>query len=152
MVKLTWENKPDVNINLVKLKKKYSNFFESFIDNLSFSNEKAPTNPKFSTWTNKLFWGENLEVLYSLLNDFENKIDLIYVDPPFFSGVNYKIEVFEENKVYDSIVYIDSWQNDLDSYLQILFERILLFQKLLSQTGLLFMHLDWHAVIISGYC
>ena len=145
MVKLTWENKPDVNINLVKLKKKYSNFFESFIDNLSFSNEKAPTNPKFSTWTNKLFWGENLEVLYSLLNDFENKIDLIYVDPPFFSGVNYKIEVFEENKVYDSIAYIDSWQNDLDSYLQILFERILLFQKLLSQTGLLFMHLDWHA-------
>jgi len=145
MVKLTWENKPDVNINLVKLKKKYSNFFESFIDNLSFSNEKAPTNPKFSTWTNKLFWGENLEVLYSLLNDFENKIDLIYVDPPFFSGVNYKIEVFEENKVYDSIAYIDSWQNDLDSYLQMLYERILLFQKLLSQTGLLFMHLDWHA-------
>ncbi|MHA2280809.1 MAG: DNA methyltransferase [Promethearchaeota archaeon] len=145
MVKLTWEKKTDVNINFAKLKKKYSNFFEDFINNLSFDNEQVVTNSRFITWKNKLFWGENLEVLYSLLNNFENKIDLIYVDPPFFSGVNYKIEIFEENKVYDSIAYSDSWQKDLDSYLQMLYERILLFQKLLSPTGLLFIHLDWHA-------
>ena len=102
MVKLTWEKKKHVNINLVELKKKYSNFFEDFIGNLSFGNEQVPSNSKFSGWKNKLFWGENLEVLYSLLNNFENKIDLIYVDPPFFSGVNYKIEISEVNKIYDS--------------------------------------------------
>ncbi len=145
MVKLTWEKKTEININLVKLKQKYSNFFEDFIDTLSFSNEPIVTKPQFSSWKNKLFWGENLEVLYSIVNEFENKIDLIYVDPPFFSGVNYKIEILEENKIYDSIAYVDSWQKDLDSYLQMLYERIILFQKLLSQRGLLFIHLDWHA-------
>ncbi|MBY8984636.1 MAG: site-specific DNA-methyltransferase [Candidatus Lokiarchaeota archaeon] len=145
MVKLTWEKKKHVNINLVELKKKYSNFFEDFIGNLPFGNEQVLSNSKFNGWKNKLFWGENLEVLYSLLNNFENKIDLIYVDPPFFSGVNYKIEISEVNKIYDSIAYMDNWQRDLDSYLQMLYERILLFQKLLSQSGLLFIHLDWHA-------
>jgi len=145
MVKLTWDKKKDANINRVELKKKYSNFFEDFVNNLSFGNEQVPINSKFSGWKNKLFWGENLGVLYSLLNNFENKIDLIYVDPPFFSGVDYKIEVFEENKVYDSIAYNDRWNKDLDLYLQMVYERIILFQKLLSQTGLLFIHLDWHA-------
>jgi adenine specific DNA methylase Mod len=145
MVKLTWENKTDINEKIVKLKKKYNKFFEDSIDNLSFGDGKVPSNSNLNSWRNKLFWGENLKVLYSLLNNFEDKIDLIYVDPPFFSGVNYKIEIFEENKVYDSIAYTDSWQKDLDSYLQMLYERVLLFQKLLSKTGLLFIHLDWHA-------
>ena len=145
MVKLIWEKKTYANTNFVELKNNYSNFFETSIISSSPDNKKAHTNSKFSEWKNKLFWGENLEVLYYLLNNFENKIDLIYIDPPFFSGVNYKIEVSEENKVYDSIAYIDSWQKDLDSYLQMLYERILLFQKLLSPTGLLFIHLDWHA-------
>jgi adenine specific DNA methylase Mod len=108
-------------------------------------NEHVPANSKYTNWENKLFWGENLAVLFSLLNEFENKIDLIYIDPPFFSGVNYKIEILEENKTYDSIAYVDCWQKDLDSYLQMLYERIILFQKLLSKTGLLFIHLDWHA-------
>ncbi len=145
MVKLTWEEKKDVNINLVKLKTKYSNFFEDLLDNTSIDNEQVPSSSKSNRWKNKLFWGENLEVLYSLLNNFENKIDLIYIDPPFFSGVNYKIEISIESKAYDSIAYIDSWQKGFDSYLQMLYERIILFQKLLSQTGLLFIHLDWHA-------
>ncbi|MHA1931541.1 MAG: DNA methyltransferase [Promethearchaeota archaeon] len=145
MVKLTWEKKTATHINLVKLKKEYSDFFEDFIENKSFGKEVIPRNSKFSRWKNKLFWGGNLEVLYSLLNNFENKIDLIYVDPPFFSGVNYKIEISEENKIYDSIAYNDSWQKDIDSYLQMIYERILLFQKLLSPSGLLFLHLDWHA-------
>ena len=145
MVNLIWEKKTYTKVNFVKLKNKYSNHFEPSIIDSSSDNEQAHTNSNLSEWNNKLFWGENIEVLYQLLNDFENKIDLIYVDPPFFSGVNYKIEISEENKVYDSIAYYDSWQKDIDSYLQMLYDRILLFQLLLSQTGLLFMHLDWHA-------
>ncbi|MFW9952178.1 MAG: DNA methyltransferase, partial [Candidatus Thorarchaeota archaeon] len=145
MVKLTWERKVPVNINFVENKKKYSNFFEDFINNISFGNEQVLFNSEFTGWKNKLFWGDNLEVLYSLLNNFSNKVDLIYVDPPFFSGVNYKIEILEDDIVYDSIAYVDCWQNNLDSYLQMLYERIQLFKKLLSLRGLLFVHLDWHA-------
>ncbi|MHA2036782.1 MAG: DNA methyltransferase [Promethearchaeota archaeon] len=145
MVKLTWEKKAHNNSNLIKLKKKYSNFFKDIIDVLPPNKKRILSKSKYNGWKNKIFWGENLEVLYSILNDFEEKIDLIYVDPPFFSGVNYRIEISEENKVYDTIAYMDSWQKDLDSYLQMLYERIILFQKLLSQTGIFFIHLDWHA-------
>jgi len=145
MVNLIWEKKINTNTNLVKLKNKYSKFFENSIKHPSSDNKQAHNNSSFSEWKNKLFWGENLEVLYYLLNNFENKIDLIYVDPPFYSGVNYKIEISEKNEVYDSIAYNDNWQKDLDSYIQMLYERILLFHHLLSQTGLLFIHLDWHA-------
>lgn len=145
MVKLIWEKKTYANANFANLRKKYSNHFEISITGSSSDNKQTLIDSKFSDWKNKLFWGENLEVLYFLLNDFENKVDLIYVDPPFFSGVNYKIEISEGNKVSESIAYSDNWQKDLDSYLQMLYERIILFQKLLSQTGLLFIHLDWHA-------
>jgi len=92
-----------------------------------------------------LFWGDNLEVLYFLLNKFEEKIDLIYIDPPFYSGVNYKINIEENGKNYNTIAYFDHWDKDLDSYLQMLYERLILFKKLLSKTGLIFIHLDWHA-------
>jgi adenine specific DNA methylase Mod len=107
--------------------------------------QDIPVNSLYKNWKNKLLWGENIEVLSYLLNNFEEKIDLIYIDPPFFSGSNYKIEIIEDNKIFDSIAYYDHWEKDLDSYLQMLYERIIIFRKLLSQTGLLFIHLDWHA-------
>ena len=145
MVNLIWKSKSDITSNLENLKTKYSNFFNrSKI--LSDYNHLGIKFKEFSTdWKNKLFWADNLQVLFYLLNFFEGKIDLIYIDPPFFSGVNYKIEIEEKGKFYNSIAYYDHWNNDLDSYLQMLYERIILFKKLLSKSGLLFIHLDWHA-------
>jgi adenine specific DNA methylase Mod len=96
-------------------------------------------------WKNLLFWGENLKVLQYLTNNFSGKIDLIYIDPPFFSGTNYKIKIEENGYQYDSIAYVDHWNKDIDSYLQMLRDRIILFRELLSINGLLFIHLDWHA-------
>ena len=145
MVNLIWKKKLDISLKLETLKKKYSNFFESFIVDSYLDNPDIPVNSISKGWKNKLFWGENIEVLSYLLNKFEGKIDLIYLDPPFFSGTNYKIEVVEDDKIFDSIAYYDHWEKELDSYLQMLYERIILFKKLLSQTGLLFVHLDWHA-------
>lgn len=37
---------------------------------------------------NRLFWGDNLHVMRSLPSE---SIDLIYIDPPFFSGRNYNV-------------------------------------------------------------
>ncbi|MFW9825208.1 MAG: DNA methyltransferase [Candidatus Thorarchaeota archaeon] len=145
MVKLTWEKRTEVNLNQLKIRRNYSNYFEKLIETPVVDDKQHQFSFKDIIWKNKLYWAENLEVLYSLLDNFENKINLIYVDPPFFSGITYKIEISEKNKIYDSIAYVDTWQKDLDSYIQMLYERILLFKELLSNNGLLFIHLDWHA-------
>ncbi|MBY8990625.1 MAG: site-specific DNA-methyltransferase [Candidatus Lokiarchaeota archaeon] len=145
MVNLIWKKKVDISVNLETLKKKYSNFFESFIVDSYLEDFDIPVNSFSKEWKNKLFWGENKEVISYLLNNFEDKIDLIYIDPPFFSGINYEIEVTKDDKIFDSIAYYDHWEKDLDSYLQMIYESIVLFKKLLSKTGLVFIHLDWHA-------
>ena len=145
MVKLNWENKKDMNKNLETNITKYKNKFQeiSFLIENKKSNIKKEIN--HTEWKNKLFWGENIEVLYYLLNFYENKIDLVYLDPPFFSGMDYHIHIKEQDKIYEDIAYHDRWNKDLDSYLQMLYERLILIRKLLSSKGLLFIHLDWHA-------
>ena len=140
MVKLIWENKKDFLNNISKLKTTYRDYYKR-IDAI-FPNAEVIHN---QDWKNKLFWGDNLKVSYHLLNNFEEKIDMIYLDPPFFSGTNYNISIFEGDTKYDSIAYFDCWNNDLDSYLQMLYERIVIFKRLLSKNGLIFIHLDWHA-------
>lgn len=141
MVKLIWEHKKEFSNNISNLKNHYYTYFEEF--DLNFPNNKRNNNQELKSL---LFWGDNLEVSYHLLNRFEEKIDLIYIDPPFFSGSNYTIKVLEEENTYDSIAYFDCWDKDIDSYLQMLYERITIFKKLLSKNGLIFIHLDWHAI------
>lgn len=101
-------------------------------------------------WINKIFWGDNLQVMSHLLKEYRGKIDLIYIDPPFDSKADYKkkIEVkgmgnaetdatsFEEKQ------YGDIWTND--EYLQFMYERLILMRELLSETGSIFLHCDWH--------
>jgi len=137
MVKLTWENKSNISENIKDLKLRYLDYFEKV--NLGLGDFQG------DEWKNLLFWGENFKVLHYLTNNFSGKIDLIYIDPPFFSGTNYKINVEENGNEHDSIVYFDHWDKDIDSYLQMLRDRIVLFRELLSINGLLFIHLDWHA-------
>ncbi len=137
MVKLTWENKSNISENIKDLKIRYLNYFETV--DLGIGDFRG------NNWKNMLFWGENLNVLHYLTNVFSGKIDLIYVDPPFFSGTNYRIKIEENGNQYDSIAYFDHWDKDIDSYLQMLRDRIVLFRELLSINGLLFIHLDWHA-------
>ncbi|MFX0049005.1 MAG: DNA methyltransferase [Candidatus Hermodarchaeota archaeon] len=140
MVKLTWDNKKDLLNNISRLKTIFQEYYETI--------EVIPPTTNIESnqiWKNMLFWGNNLNVSYFLLNEFEEKIDLIYIDPPFFSGSNYNIAILEGETEYDSIAYYDCWNKDLDSYLQMLYERIVIFKKLLSKQGLFFIHLDWHA-------
>ena len=140
MVKLIWENKKDLLNNISRLKNEFRDYYER-IEVISQNNMVSYN----QNWKNLLFWGDNLNVSYHLLNNFEEKIDLIYLDPPFFSGSNYSISILEGDTKYDSIAYFDCWNKDIDSYLQMLYERIVIFKKLLSKRGLIFIHLDWHA-------
>jgi adenine specific DNA methylase Mod len=143
MVKLIWNNKKDSKPE--DLKKITPNFFKTFESYPFDEIEKLKVLKNSQAWINKLFWSDNISVLYFLLKNFKEKIDLIYIDPPFFSGVNYQIKVEEKDRIYDSIAYYDHWDRDLDSYLQMLYERIKLLKELLSKTGLIFVHADWHA-------
>lgn len=145
MVNINWKNKFNITGDIETLKTKHEKIFENLTIFSDLSNLQLKEKQSNDNWKNKLFWGENLEVLYYLLNEFEEKIDLIYIDPPFYSGVNYEINIEENGNAYDTIAYLDRWNNDLDSYLQMLYERIIIFKKLLSKTGLILIHLDWHA-------
>ncbi|MHA1195401.1 MAG: DNA methyltransferase [Promethearchaeota archaeon] len=144
MVFLNWENKRDIIKDIDEKRKIYKNYFECIdlekgILKKSFDLIQALIENK-----NILFWGDNLKVLYCLLNYLEDKIDLIYIDPPFYSGSNYTINMYLNGKKREILAYNDNWRGNLDEYLQMIYERIILFRKLLSSKGLLVVHLDWH--------
>src|SRR3989339_588315 len=99
---------------------------------------------------NKLFWGDNLQVLAHLLKEHRGKIDLIYIDPPFDSKADYvkkvKIRGNELDGIQKSIIeekqYGDIWERD--EYLQFMFERLVLMRELLTERGSIYLHCDWH--------
>lgn len=102
-----------------------------------------------SGWINKIFWGDNLQVMSHLLRDYRGRIDLIYIDPPFDSKADYKlkIKIKKQNISSDSLAfeekqYGDIWSND--EYLQFLYERLLILRELLSERGSIFVHCDYH--------
>lgn len=108
-----------------------------------------PTYKNFKSGPNLVFQGDNKEILSTLLvNGFSEKIDLIYIDPPFASGANYVRKIAlrgekdklkaEEYSVTEQIQYTDIWAND--TYLQFMYERLILMYELLSNKGSIFLH------------
>jgi Adenine specific DNA methylase Mod len=101
-----------------------------------------------SGWINKIFWGDNLQVMSHLLKEFRGKIDLIYIDPPFDSKADYKkkIDIRGVGKAssdatsFEEKQYTDIWTND--EYLQFIYERLLICRELLSDTGSIYVHMD----------
>ncbi|MBI3747813.1 MAG: site-specific DNA-methyltransferase [Chloroflexi bacterium] len=100
-----------------------------------------------------LFHGDNKEVLAHLLaNGFRGKVDLVYIDPPFDSGADYvrKVQLRgasgsvrldgESHTLGEQIQYTDIWAND--TYLQFMYERLLLIKELMSPRGSLVLHCD----------
>ncbi|MDK9725974.1 MAG: site-specific DNA-methyltransferase [Sterolibacteriaceae bacterium MAG5] len=100
-------------------------------------------------WRNKIFWGDNLQVMSHLLREYRGKIDLIYIDPPFDSKADYKKKIKLQGKqteseqtVFEEKQYTDIWTND--EYLQFIYERLVLARELLSEKGSIYVHCDWH--------
>jgi adenine-specific DNA-methyltransferase len=104
---------------------------------------------EFDGWRNKIFWGDNLQVMSHLLKNFRGKVDLIYIDPPFDSKADYKKTIQLKGKStsndqssFEEKQYTDLWSND--EYLQFMYERLVLARELLSARGSLFLHCDFH--------
>lgn len=98
-------------------------------------------------WINKIFWGDNLQVMSHLLKEYRGKVQLKYIDPPFDSRADYKKQIKIKNKTamsdamsFEEKQYSDIWTND--EYLQFMYERIILIRELLSDTGMLFLECD----------
>jgi len=102
-------------------------------------------------WRNKIFWGDNLQVMSHLLKQFRGKVDLIYIDPPFDSKADYKRtiklkghKIESQRSTFEEKQYSDIWTND--EYLQFMYERLIMCRELLKPTGSIYVHLDWHVV------
>ena len=100
-------------------------------------------------WMNKVYWGDNLQIMSHMLRDYRGKIDLIYIDPPFASGADYKkhIEIRgirtaeSDSNSFEEKQYCDIWNND--EYLQFMYERLNIMYSLLSDTGSIYVHCDY---------
>jgi len=108
-------------------------------------------------WTNKLIWGENKYILSSLKNgpmrdeiEKEGGIKLIYIDPPFDVGANFSMNIdvgensYEKQpNVLEEIAYRDTWGLGSDSFLSMIYERLLLMKDLMHETALIYVHCDY---------
>jgi len=111
-------------------------------------------------WRNRLIWGDKKYVLPSLLPEFAGKVDLIYIDPPFDTGADFSftatvprhpehdedesVAFVKEASIIEQKAYRDTWGRGLDSYLQWFSDAATLLRELLSESGSLYVHLDWH--------
>jgi DNA modification methylase len=104
------------------------------------------------TKMNRLIWGDNMLAMQALLaSGYEGKINLIYIDPPFWTGENYYAnfvvegkEITKEPSVIERLAYKDIWAGGIDSYLDMLYPRLQLMKRLLADNGSIYVHSDWH--------
>lgn len=113
--------------------------------------EKEQHGEEVDGWLNKIFWGDNIQVMSHLLKEYRGKVDLIYIDPPFDSKADYKMtialrgsKVKNDHNSFEEKQYTDMWTND--DYLQFMYERLVLMRELLSDKGCVYLHCDWHKV------
>jgi adenine-specific DNA-methyltransferase len=110
-------------------------------------------------WRNILIWGDNKLAMTALLKGdpelgippLAGKINLIYIDPPFFTGADFSFkvklddsEVEKEPSVIEEKAYRDTWKGGISTYLDYMYERLVLMRELLADNGSIYVHLDWH--------
>lgn len=104
---------------------------------------------KAKDW-NKIFWGDNKQVLSHLIKEYRGKINFVYIDPPFDSKADYVKKIQLNGKrvegqgqsVLEEMQYTDIWSKD--EYLQFMYERLILIRELLAEDGSIALHCDWH--------
>src|SRR5256886_11437115 len=107
-------------------------------------------------WTNKLIWGDNKLILSSLKNgplrdeiEKQGGIKLIYIDPPFDVGADFSMDIeigddtfTKKPNVLEEIAYRDTWGKGADSFISMIYERLVLMRDLLAEDGSIYVHCD----------
>jgi adenine-specific DNA-methyltransferase len=108
-------------------------------------------------WTNKLIWGDNKLILSSLkAGALRRQIEdagglkLIYIDPPFDVGADFSMDIeiggetfHKEPNLLEQIAYRDTWGRGADSFIAMIYERLILMRDLLHSDGSIYVHCDW---------
>ncbi|MCH9034790.1 MAG: site-specific DNA-methyltransferase [Planctomycetes bacterium] len=108
-------------------------------------------------WTNKLIWGENKIILSSLKNgplrdeiEAQGGLKLIYIDPPFDVGADFSMDIeiggdtfTKKPNILEEIAYRDTWGKGADSFIAMIYERLVLMRDLLAEDGSIYVHCDW---------
>lgn len=154
MPELIWEGKYDANGKRVAPLKVALPFQTVETVNESAQERQRSlffTEPEQTEWRNRLIWGDKKYVLPALVSDLAGTVDLVYIDPPFFTGDDFSFSVevggeeFErEPNVIERKAYRDTWGSGPDGYLAWLYSAVVELRELLSETGSLYVHLDWH--------
>ena len=121
-----------------------------------------PRGRQVKGWTNKLIWGDNKLILSSLKSgplreqiEAAGGLKLIYIDPPFDVGADFSMDIeiggetfHKEPNILEQIAYRDTWGRGADSFIAMIYERLILMRDLLAEDGSIFVHCDWR---VSGY-
>ncbi len=113
-------------------------------------------------WTNKLIWGDNKLILSSLKNgplreeiEAQGGLKLIYIDPPFDVGADFSMDIeigddtfTKKPNILEEIAYRDTWGKGADSFIAMIYERLILMRDLLAEDGSIYVHCDWR---VSGF-
>ena len=108
-------------------------------------------------WSNKLIWGDNKLILSSLkAGALRQQIEdagglkLIYIDPPFDVGADFSMDIeiggetfHKEANLLEQIAYRDTWGRGADSFISMIYERLILMRDLLAEDGSIYAHCDW---------
>ncbi len=108
-------------------------------------------------WTNKLIWGDNKLILSSLKSgplreqiEEAGGLKLIYIDPPFDVGADFSTDIaiggetfHKEPSILEQIAYRDTWGRGADSFIAMIYERLILMRDLLAEDGSIYVHCDW---------
>ena len=108
-------------------------------------------------WTNKLIWGDNKLILSSLKNgplreeiEAQGGLKLIYIDPPFDVGADFSMDIeiggdtfTKKPNILEEIAYRDTWGKGTDSFIAMIYERLILMRDLLAEEGSIYVHCDW---------
>ena len=155
-VELNWNGKTDKVTNVVLPFQIIEHIDEPRTENVEQASFDFSSSGQKTDWTNKVIWGDNKYILSSLKNgpmrkeiEKQGGIKLIYIDPPFDVGADFSINVeigdisFEKKpNVLEHLAYRDTWGNGQDSFLSMLYERLLIMRDLLSDEGSIFVHTD----------
>lgn len=102
-------------------------------------------------WRNRLIWGDKKYVLPALQGEFAEQVDLVYIDPPFFTGDDFSLNITvdgedftKEPSLIEQKAYRDTWGKGLDSYLAWFYNTIVQLRELMKPSATIYVHLDWH--------
>ena len=115
------------------------------------------TGRQLKGWTNKLIWGDNKLILSSLKSGALRRqiedaggLKLIYIDPPFDVGADFSMDIeiggetfHKEPNILEQIAYRDTWGRGADSFIAMIYERLILMRDLMHENATVYLHCDY---------